>query len=117
MARHECQHAALAIHGQLVRGGHDFDVVDRPAGEAIDRVEHLKRPDKVELVDRRYSDDDDAAGTVCGCGRHGHPLCRYVRMSASGAHADGGFRRISVAIRRPSARYDSLMTHFRWLFV
>ena len=61
MPRDEGQHAALALDGPSLRAGDDLDRVERPARQAIGRVEHLEGPDQVELVDRRHHHDDDPA--------------------------------------------------------
>ena len=61
MAGDERQDAALPLDGQTARVRDDFNRVNGSAREAIDRVEHLKRSNQIELVDRWHNDDDDPA--------------------------------------------------------
>jgi len=69
------QHAAFARNRMAVCARDHVHGVDFPAGKAIHRVKHLKRTDKIELIDRGDDDGDDAAaggllagaGMACGC--------------------------------------------------
>src|SRR5438552_7750396 len=87
LSRDKGQHATLAGYVQAVRVRNDFNRVDSPASKAIDRVEHLERPDQIEFIDRRYDDDDDptarwlAAQTLFR-ERGGHGLTHYAAASA-----------------------------------
>src|SRR5580704_8285124 len=57
----EGQHATLTSDVQAIRIRNDLNRVDGPASKAIDRIEHLERPDQIEFIDWRHDDDDDPA--------------------------------------------------------
>src|SRR5262245_13531113 len=112
MTGDERQHAAFTLDSGPVPARRDLDRVNGPAGGPIDEVEDLKRPDEIELVDRRHGDDDDSPAcrevTRAASGRGIHQSSHYRAVSAAYARhndADGGFRRICVANRRVVLRY------------
>jgi hypothetical protein len=99
----ERQHASLALHGEIVAVGRDFDRVDRPSGEAIDRIEHLQRPHEIELVDRWHDDDDDAAarGRAPHAGlpaRRRHTLPHYASRSPGSQAVCGAMAEIDASV-------------------
>lgn len=60
MLCHEGQHATLAFHRFSVRVRNDLNGVNGPPRKAVNRIEHLKRANQIELIDWGNNNNNDA---------------------------------------------------------